>query len=306
MAMSDVLERQGDARPRREPERQIGPHGFEVWYARVLVTPALTRNEKAVIGAIAMFDWHGLGKGCTASWATLAAISKLGRTTVRTTAHHLARRGLIEIEARQGYGGTQASNRIRIRRDRCAELPGSPHVTPMSGADTPLSPGDTKVRSKEVRSREVLLPRGTPSLNPNGNGKEASPPGRRSKPSRPRTTAQPNPSWSNRVIDVWRQCGGSVDQRFEGRLIKALKPVYDDVRDTDRLCYGLAKFLIAGKGHLGPEVFARDWRKWVPGGRDGLPSLQDLEIEEFVAEIDWARAEAVHSATDRSTAPEGT
>lgn len=107
----------------------------------------------------------------------------------------------------------------------------------------------------------------------------------RSKASRPRTTGHPNPSWSGRVIDTWRECAGSVDKRFAGRLVSALKIVNDDVQDIDRLCYGLARFLLAGKGGFGPEVFARDWRKWVPGGTNGIPSLSRLAVEEFVSEV---------------------
>jgi len=116
------------------------------------------------------------------------------------------------------------------------------------------------------------------------------------QPKRPGRRRQPaNPAWSSRVIDTWNTVAGAAPV---GPLVRALKPVHDQLQDVDRLCYGLAKWLLDGNAKFGPAVFARDWRKWVPGGRDGLPSLQELEIEEFVAEVERGRG-GVLDAADR-------
>jgi hypothetical protein len=89
-------------------------------------------------------------------------------------------------------------------------------------------------------------------------------------------------TWSARVIDTWNAVAGAAPA---GHLVGALKPVYDEVGDVDRLCYGLAKWLLAGNAKFGPSVFARDWRSWVPGGREHVPRLGDLAVEEFVAQV---------------------
>ena len=90
----------------------------------------------------------------------------------------------------------------------------------------------------------------------------------------------PATSWSAKAIDTWKACAGSPPV---GPLVSALKPVYDELKDTDRLCYGLAKWLRAGNAKFGPAVFARDWRQWVPSGQDGRPKGNDLVMAEWLA-----------------------
>jgi uncharacterized protein YdaU (DUF1376 family) len=116
------------------------------------------------------------------------------------------------------------------------------------------------------------------------------------QPKRPGRRRQPaNPAWSSRVVDTWNTVAGAAPV---GPLVRALKPVHDQLQDVDRLCYGLAKWLLAGNAKFGPAVFARDWRKWVPGGRDGLPRLGRLAVEEFVAEVRREREGEVLDATE--------
>ena len=93
-------------------------------------------------------------------------------------------------------------------------------------------------------------------------------------------SAIPGTSWSAKAIDTWKACAGAPPV---GPLVAALKPVYNEIKDTDRLCYGLAKWLRAGNAKFGPAVFARDWRQWVPNGQDGLPKGNDLVMAEWLA-----------------------
>jgi len=70
-----------------------------------------------------------------------------------------------------------------------------------------------------------------------------------------------------------------------------MKPVHDAVASPERLAYGLSKWLLAGNAKFGPETFARDWRQWVPDPNGARrPTVEDLEIAEFAAEVDRERA----------------
>src|SRR3990167_1765779 len=132
--------------------------------------------------------------------------------------------------------------------------------------ETVASPSRSRVLSLESLSLESLSPE---SLSPE------------IKTSRKRgASTVPATSWSAKAIDTWKACAGSHPV---GPLVSALKPVYDELKDTDRLCYGLAKWLRAGNAKFGPAVFARDWRQWVPSGQDGLPKGNDLVMAEWLA-----------------------
>ena len=126
-----------------------------------------------------------------------------------------------------------------------------------------VSPGNHGVASRNVTQAEAYAEAEAVTTS------EAKPRGKRV-----------NPSWSAKVIDTWNQYGGSAPV---GPLVAATKPVYDALQDVDRLCYGLAKWLVAGNAKYGPAAFARDWRSWVPDGKPTSPSKTDIAIAEWLA-----------------------
>jgi hypothetical protein len=158
------------------------------------------------------------------------------------------------------------------------------------------SRGGKAGRRKQLQTQPGLSPKSAPAQpgqpepepEPEGTTKTSRAEAALVNEPRPRPGRTHKLAWTSRVIDTWNEVAGAAPV---GPLVSALKPVYDQVHDTDRLCYGLAKWLLAGNGKYGAPAFARDWRTWVPGGRGTIPSLSQLAIEEFVAAVRSERGE---------------
>jgi hypothetical protein len=183
---------------------------------------------------------------------------------------HAERERVMSALAAKRRGG-------KLGRRKQLEAQAKPGVSPGKARAKPrVSPGKARAKPGHINIKRDIgdiyvedIPPQSPPIGADGAGEVAVVP---VKPV----------NWSARVIDTWRAVAGEAPV---GHLVKALKPVYDEVQDVDRLCYGLAKWLMAGNGRFGPSVFARDWRAWVPGGREHVPRLGELAVEEFVAQV---------------------
>jgi len=112
-----------DGRPPREPERKLGPDGFEAWARALLWTSTLKPFDRFVALLIGTRDWYGTGHGCTLAVPNLARLAGVAEGTVKKALHRLTDLGLITVAVRLDAKGAQTSSSRRVNRARCVCLP---------------------------------------------------------------------------------------------------------------------------------------------------------------------------------------
>jgi len=111
------------ARPPREPERKLGPDGFETWARALLWTSAFRPFDRFVALLIATRDWYGAGHGCTLAVPSLARLAGVAEGTVKRALRRLTDLGVVTVATRLDSKGAQTSSSRRVNRARCVRLP---------------------------------------------------------------------------------------------------------------------------------------------------------------------------------------